>query len=98
MVIGALSVKLRMPENSSLKDKRQIVKSITAQVKNKFNVSIAEVGDNDNWELATIGIATVSNDSRFTNEVLSKVVNHIENILNGAELLDYEIELLHALT
>ena len=98
MVIGALSVKIRMPENGSLKDKRQVVKSVIAQLKNKFNISIAEVGDNDNWELATIGIAAVTNDSRFANEVLSKVVSHIENILSGAELLDYEIELLHALT
>lgn len=98
MVIGALSVKLRMPENSSLKDKRQVLKSLIAQLKNRFNISISEVGDNDNWELATIGIATVANDSRFANEVLSKVVGHIESILNWAELLDYEIELLHALT
>lgn len=98
MVIGALSVKLRMPENSSLKDKRQIVKSLIAQLKNKFNISIAEVDDNDDWHRATIGVAAVTNDSRFANEVLSHVVSNIEGMLAGAELLDYEIELLHALT
>ena len=94
MNVGICKVRLRLPENSSLKGKRQVVKSITARVQHKFNVSIAEVDDNDLWQMATIGISYVSNDQRHTNEVLSKVVNFIRDSRFEAELLDYEIEIL----
>lgn len=83
-----------MPDNLSLKGKRQIVKSVTARLKNKFNVSVAEVEDNDLWQLATVGICFVSNDKRFTNEVLSKAVEFVVNSQGDFEMLDYEIEIL----
>ncbi len=94
MNVGICRVKLRLPENGSLKGKRSVIKSVTAQVRNKFNVSVAEVDDNDAWQLATIGISCVSNDQRYTNEVLSKVVAFIANSRFDAEMLDYEIEIL----
>ncbi len=94
MNVGICKVKLRLPDNLSLKGKRQIVKSVTARVKNKFNVSIAEVEDNDLWQLATIGICCISNDGRFTNEVLSKAVDLIVSNQGDFEMLDYEIEIL----
>jgi len=97
MNIGALRVRLRIPENHSLKGKRRVVKSITGQVKSKFNVSIAEIEDQDMWQVATLGITCVSNDSRHVNETLSHVMNFIEANRGDAEILDYEIELLHAL-
>jgi hypothetical protein len=97
MNIGALKVRLRIPENHSLKGKRMIVRSITSQVKSKFNVSVAEVEDQDMWQVATLGITCVSNDSRRANETLSYVMNFIEANRGDAEVLDYEIELLHAL-
>jgi uncharacterized protein len=92
--VGICKVKLRLPDNLSLKGKRQVVKSITARLKNKFNVSVAEVEDNDLWQLATIGICFVSNDKRFTNEVLSKAVELVVNSQGDFEMLDYEIEIL----
>jgi hypothetical protein len=97
MNIGALRVRLRISENHSLKGKRRVVKSITAQVKSKFNVSVAEIEDHDLWQVATLGISCVSNDSRHVNETLSHVMNFIEANTGDAEILDYEIELLHAL-
>jgi len=97
MTIGALMVRLRLPENQSLKGKRQIVKSITTRVQNKFNVSIAEVEDQEFWQLATLGIACVSNGTRHTNEILSKVMDFINNIRGDAEVLDYQIEITQAL-
>jgi uncharacterized protein YlxP (DUF503 family) len=97
MNIGALIVRLRIPENHSLKGKRKVLKSITAQVSNKFNVSVAEVEDHDLWQMATLGICCVSNDSRHANETLSRVMNYIEIIRGDAEIIDYEIEILHAL-
>lgn len=94
MNAGILKIHLRLPENLSLKGKRQEIKSITAQLRNHFNVSVAEVGDNDLWQIATIGIVFLSNDPRFTNEVLSKAVNFVENGCFDIELLDYEIEII----
>ena len=94
MNVGICKVKLRLPDNLSLKGKRQVVKSVTARLKNKFNVSVAEVEDNDLWQLATIGICFVSNDKRFTNEVLSKAVDFVVNSQGDFEMLDYEIEIL----
>jgi uncharacterized protein len=92
--VGICKVKLRLPDNLSLKGKRQVVKSLTARLKNKFNISIAEVEDNDLWQLATIGICFVSNDQRFTNEVLSKAVDMVVSNQGDYEMLDYEIEIL----
>ncbi len=77
-----------------MKGKRQVIKSITARVENKFNVSVAEVDDNDSWQLATLGIACVSNDKRHTNEVLSRVVAFVNGGRFEVEVLDYAIEIL----
>ena len=77
-----------------MKGKRQVIKSITARVENKFNVSVAEVDDNDSWQLATLGIACVSNDKRHTNEVLSRVVAFVNGGRFEVEVLDYSMEIL----
>ena len=94
MNVGVCRMSLRLPENLSLKGKRQVLKSITTQVKNKFNVSIAEVDDQDLWQLATLGICCVSNNKRYTDKVLSKVVGFITNSRFDIEILNYEIEIL----
>lgn len=94
MYIGILKVKLHLPENQSLKGKRQAIKSITARVKNRFNVSIAEVDDLDLWQIATLGVTCVSNSTPFCNETLSKVVDFIAHSRSEAELVDYELEML----
>ena len=96
MNVGACRVSLRLPENASLKDKRRVLKSITSRVRNRFNVSVAEVDDQNLWQLATLGICCVSNDNRYTNEVLSKVVDLIVDGRFEVEILDYEIEILSA--
>jgi len=94
MNIGVCKVELRLPENLSLKGKRRVLKSITMRVRNKFNVSVAEVDNNDLWQLSTLGICCLSNDKRNTNEVLSKVVGFIINGRFDVEILNYEIEIL----
>jgi uncharacterized protein YlxP (DUF503 family) len=96
MSIGALRIRLRLPENGSLKGKRKVLKSITSRVENKFNVAIAEVGDHDLWQLASVGVVCVSNDGRHANELLSKVMDFIGCLREDAEILDYRIEILHA--
>ena len=94
MNVGVCRISLRLPENASLKGKRQILKSITSRIRNRFNVSVAEIDDHDVWQLATIGICCVSNDKRFTNQVLSKVVDFVSNSRFEVEILDYSIEML----
>jgi uncharacterized protein YlxP (DUF503 family) len=94
MNVGTCRVRLRFPENLSLKGKRQILKSITTRLRSKFNVSVAEVEDNELWQLATLGISCVSNNKRYTNEILSKAVGSIGNGRFDVEMLDYEIEIL----
>jgi uncharacterized protein len=94
MNVGICKIKIRLPDNHSLKGKRQLIRPIIAQLGNKFNVSVAEVSDQDMWQLATIGIGFVSDDSRFTNEVLSRVVDFIENGHFDIEILDYETEII----
>jgi uncharacterized protein YlxP (DUF503 family) len=94
MNVGVAKVSLRIPENMSLKGKRQVIKSIIGRVRSRFDVAIAEVDDNDVWQLATIGICAISNNKRHSNEVLSKVVNFIENGHFDAEILDYSIEII----
>jgi uncharacterized protein YlxP (DUF503 family) len=94
MNVGVCRISLRLPENLSLKGKRGVLKSIITRVRSKFNVSMAEVDDHELWQLATLGICCVSNDGRYTNEVLSKVVDFIVNGRFDVEILDYEIEIL----
>lgn len=94
MNVGICKIRLRLPGNLSLKGKRQVLKSVTTRIKNKFNVSVAEVDDHDLWQLTTLGICCVSNDRRFTNEVLSKIVDFIVDSRFDVEILDYEIEIL----
>jgi len=94
MHVGVCRIRFRLPENLSLKGKRRVLKSITTRVGNKFNVSVAEVDDQDLWQLATLGISCVSNDKRHANQVLSRVVDFITDSRFEIEILDYEIEIL----
>jgi uncharacterized protein YlxP (DUF503 family) len=94
MNVGVARVSLRIPENSDLKGKRQVVKSIIGRVKSRFDVAVAEVDDNDSWRTATIGICCISNNKRHSNEVLSKVVGFIEKSRFDVEFLDYSIEII----
>jgi uncharacterized protein YlxP (DUF503 family) len=94
MHVGVCQIRFRLPENLSLKGKRRVLKSITSRVVDKFNVAVAEVDDQDLWQLATLGICCVSNDKRHANEVLSKVVDFITDSRFEIEILDYDIEII----
>ena len=96
MNVGACRITLRLPENDSLKGKRQVIKSLVTRLHSRFNVSVAEVDNNESWQIASLGVTCVSNSSRHVNEVVSKVVAFIERSRLNAEVLDYEVELLQA--
>jgi uncharacterized protein YlxP (DUF503 family) len=55
MNVGVCKIRLHLPENTSLKEKRRVLKSITTQLKNRFNISVAEVDDHDLWQKAVLG-------------------------------------------
>ena len=91
MIVGICRIELHIPESNSLKDKRQVVKGIKDKIRNKFNVSIAEIDNNDLWQRATLGVSIVSNDKKFANQVLCMVVDKI-NQENSAMILEHKTE------
>ncbi|MBU2547774.1 MAG: DUF503 domain-containing protein [Proteobacteria bacterium] len=94
MVVGLLKVSMIIPENSSLKGKRKVVKSLLGRIKSRFNVAAAEVEDNDLWQRAGVGLAVVGNDRRFVNSVLDKVLDYIERETE-AEIVDSRMEIIN---
>lgn len=93
MHVGILTLALRIDGADSLKEKRQAVKSLLAHLRQKFNVSAAEVDDLDVWRRAVVGVSVVSNEAKFANQVLSKVVDHVERDANVV-LDDYALEIV----
>ena len=94
MNVGVCRIDLEFPASHSLKDKRKVLRSIVARVQSRFNVAIAEVDRNDSWQVATLGVTCVSNDSRHANEMLSKVVHYIQGCREEAVMADYDVEML----
>jgi uncharacterized protein YlxP (DUF503 family) len=94
MVIGTLQITVLVPDSQSLKDKRMVVRSITSRVRQAFAVAVAEVGDQDTWQSAVIGVACVSNDARHADEVCQKVLAYVENDADGV-VSNSRFELVH---
>ena len=94
MVIGLCHLELLLDGNFSLKGKRQVVKSLVTRARQRFNISIAEVEDQDLWQKAVLGICTVSNDRQRVNSILDQVVDFIENT-NLAQVTDSQIEIMN---
>jgi hypothetical protein len=97
MNVGVCKLELRLPENQSLKGKRQVIKSIITRLQKEYNVSVAEVDNQDLWQVATLGISCVSNRRRHADEILSNVVKFVAQNYPELELLDSETEVFPAL-
>lgn len=93
MIIGSCELKLMIYESNSLKDKRQIIKSIMGRISSRFNVSISEVGLNDSWQSSVVGFACVTNDTKHANQIISKVFKFIDGD-SRVEIVDYNIEIM----
>ena len=85
-------MRIHIPGSQSLKDKRSIVKSMTSRLQKHFNISIAEVDDHDLWQMATIGIACVSNHNHRVDEVLNQVINTINRDYPTIEIVEKEMD------
>lgn len=94
MVVGVGTMTFRLHGVFSLKEKRGIIKSIISRLGNNFNISIAEVGSNDNWERAEIGFSMTGNDSRVINSKMDKVFNMADE-LGLAEMIDSGMEIIN---
>tara|TARA_B100000614_G_C14202056_1_gene350217 strand:+ start:138 stop:428 length:291 start_codon:yes stop_codon:yes gene_type:complete len=93
MLVGVMLVEFEIPMANSLKEKRSVLNKMKDRVRNKFNVSIAEVDDQDVWNYTKIGISVVSNQQKFANQVLDKVFDLLESF-HDAEIVDHEIDFL----
>jgi uncharacterized protein YlxP (DUF503 family) len=95
MVIGVCEITLHLPDSHSLKEKRQIIKSIIARVRNQFEIAIAEVDENDRWQIAVLGVSCVSNSSQVASELLERVRRFIEETRPDVLLSNMESEIIH---
>jgi uncharacterized protein len=95
MVIGICQITLHLPQCHSLKEKRQIVKSIITRTHNQFEVAIAEVENNDLWQIATLGMSCVSNSGQRASEVLERVRNYLEETRPDLIISNVETEIMH---
>ena len=77
MKVGVLRVYFRIQDAGSLKEKRMVVKSLKGRVASRFNVSVAEIGSQDKWQLGELGVAAVGTDTRFVNSVVDNVKNFL---------------------
>jgi uncharacterized protein YlxP (DUF503 family) len=94
MVVGVGVLELMVHNSSSLKAKRQVIKSILGRVRSKFDISIAEVGEQDKWQRSTIAFAVVTNDGGHAHTMLETITDYVES-LYLAEVVDTRIEIVH---
>lgn len=93
MRVGLLTLELHLPEATSLKSKRFVIKSLKDRIKNKFNVSIAEIDANDLWQRSVLGAACVANETKVINQTLDGVRNLVLST-PSVELIDSMMEML----
>jgi len=95
MIVGVSQITLHLPGCHSLKDKRQIIKSVTARVRHQFEVAIAEVEDQDRWQIAKLGISCISNSGQHAGEILGHVQRFIEETRPDIIVTNTETEILN---
>jgi len=91
MIVGSLRIRLFVRDSRSLKDKRQVVKSIKDRLRQGYNVSVAEVEAQDHRQLVVLGVAMVSNEAHHVRTTLQEIVEALRRH-PVAEMLDHELE------
>ena len=92
MVVGSGIIDLWITESRSLKEKRGVLSRILRRTQNTFNISIAEIGENDHWKRAKIGFSVVGNDKRYVNGKMDHILRFIDS-LQLAEVIRTKIEI-----
>lgn len=93
MNLGILTVEVYLNNSGSLKEKRMVLKSLKDKLRNNFNISIAELDEQDKWQKAILGIVVIGNKRIFLNQQLSSILEYI-NKFNSLEIVNHQIELL----
>jgi len=93
MIVGTVEIRLSVREARSLKDKRRVLLSLKERLRRSFNVSVAEIGNQDVIQSAILGVAQVSNSGRYTNGSLDKLVDAVRRF-PAVQLVDYSIQIL----
>ncbi|MGD0839902.1 MAG: DUF503 domain-containing protein [Candidatus Acidiferrales bacterium] len=93
MPIGLLTLEIYIPEAHSLKDKRQVLRSLKDRLRARFNVAVAELDGQDAWQRSTVGVVTLSNNSGHLEQSLRTIFEESERVL-GRDLVGHELELL----
>lgn len=92
MFVGVCQVEIFLPESDSLKAKRFVLSSVKTKIQNKFNVSIAEVDQNDLWQRSTLGLALVTNERKFIDQAFTKILQFLETD-GRLEVLEHRLEI-----
>jgi len=93
MPVGLLTLELYIPDAQSLKDKRQVLRSLKDRLRGEFNVAVAELDFGDTWQRSVVGVVTLSNQDRHVEELLQKVLAEADRIL-GPLVVSHSVELL----
>lgn len=93
MIVGLLTLDLHFPVADSLKSKRHVLKSLKDKIRNRFNVSVAEVDANDLWQRSVLGIAYVANETRIINKVFEEIKGFVLG-MPFVELINSTMEML----
>jgi uncharacterized protein YlxP (DUF503 family) len=93
MPVGLLTLELHISDAQSLKDKRQVLRSLKDKLRRQFNVAVAELDHQDVWQRSVVGVVTLSNEEKHVNEVLQKVLDEADRIL-GSILINQAIEII----
>ncbi len=93
MIVGVAVIEIHVESSQSLKAKRGVVRSIAGRVRNRFNVSVAEVGGQGTWQRATLGLSMTGNDETAIRRTLSRVIDFVEDT-HLAQVLGSDVEIL----
>jgi len=93
MPIGLLTLEIHIPDARSLKDKRQVLRSLKDRLRGQFNVAVAELEHQDVWQRAVVGVVSLSNDEHHLRESLDRVASEAERLL-GRDLVSQDLEIL----
>ena len=93
MPVGLLTLELHIPDAQSLKDKRQVLRSLKDKLRREFNVAVAELDHQEAWQRSVVGVVTLSNEEKHVKEVLQKVLDEADSIL-GSILINQAFEII----
>jgi uncharacterized protein len=96
MPIAKLTVEISIPHAQSIKDRRQVLRSVKDKLRHGFNVSVAELDDANLWNRATLGMVAISGSSAYLTGQMQELDDALHRLVNtlGAEILDSWVEIL----